>query len=92
MRHAKDMKAVKRQLALPLGRTAKVAFEFDALRGRCSQAARSLISNEPVDGVQVEECARLDEALRRAHSILKLVVANVMLSRITRQRRRSRTK
>jgi hypothetical protein len=90
--YAKDMKAVKRHPALPIGRTAKVAFEIDALRARCSEAARLLISDEPVDGVQVEEAARLDEALARAHAILKSIVANIMLSRIARQRRRSKAR
>src|SRR6267142_3836251 len=56
---------------LPIGRTAKLVFEIDALRAQCSHAADVLLSQNPVDGEEFEECARLDDALAQAHNLLK---------------------
>ena len=79
----------KRHAVLPIGRTARISYEIDAMRAACSKAAQSLMNKKTIDEVELEECARLDDALAHAHRILKCAVRNVMLSRLNR---RSRTK
>ncbi len=59
------------------------------MRAACSKAAQALLSKKTLDEVELEECARLDDALAYAHRILKCAVRNVMLSRLNR---RSRTR
>ena len=83
------MRTSKRHAALPIGRTARIAYEIDAMRAACSKAAQSLMNKKTLDEVELEECARLDDGLARAHRILKCAVRNVMLSRLNR---RSRTR
>ncbi len=83
------MRTRKRNAALPIGRTARIAYEIDAMRAACSKAAQALMSRKTLDEVELDECARLDDALSLAHRILKGAVRNVMLSRLNR---RSRTR
>ena len=68
-----------------------MAFEIDIIRAGCSKAAQQLMSKKPLDEVELEECARLDDALAKAHWILKSTVRSIMISRISRRSRRSRT-
>jgi len=77
----------KRNTKLPIGRTAKLIFEIDALRAQCSQAAQTMLSQNPMDGMEFEECARLDDALAEAQRVLKANVRGIMLSRISRHSR-----
>src|SRR5690348_3631756 len=56
----------QRHVKLPIGKAAKMVFELDALRAQCSQAAKIMLSQNPVDGLEFEECARLDDALAQA--------------------------
>ena len=83
------VRSTKRHAHLPIGRAARLAFEIDTIRAGCCQAAQILFRQKKVDEGEVEECARLDEALADAHRILKAAVRGIMISRITR---RSRTK
>ena len=57
------------------------------MRAECSKAAQILLSKEQLDEVEFEECAKLDEALARAHNVLKTSIRNIMLSRIHRKSR-----
>ena len=79
-----------RNVKLPIGRTAKLVFEIDALRAECSRAAQTMLSQNPMDGMEFEECARLDDALAEAHNILKGNLRKIMLSRISRHSRAAR--
>ena len=88
--HTSLVKSTKRDETLPIGRAARIAFEIDTVRAGCSKAARVLSSRETLDEAELEECARLDDALAHAHRILKAAVRNIMLSRIKRRSRRSR--
>ncbi len=83
------MRTTKRNAALPIGRTARIAYEIDAMRAACCKAAQVLMSKKHIDETELDECARLDDALANAHRILKRAVRNVMLSRLNR---RSRTR
>ena len=91
--HAARVRASKRnKAALPIGRTARIAFEIDAIRSGCSKAAAALMARKPLDELELEECARLDDALAEAQQLLKRTVRGIMLSRIHRRSRRSRAR
>ena len=77
----------KRHATLPIGRTARIAFEIDTMRANCSKAAQIIINKKPLDEAELEECARLDDALAHAHRILKSAVRRIMISRINRRSR-----
>ena len=77
----------KRSAALPIGRTAKIAYEIDALRADCCKAAHALTRHEEFDDADLEECARLDEALAQAHRLLKITVRNIIMARLNRRSR-----
>ena len=81
------MRSTKNHAALPIGRTARVAYEMDALRAACSKAANVLVRKSALDEAELEECAQLDDALAHAQRILKAAVRNVMLSRLSRNSR-----
>ncbi len=83
------MRSSKRNSALPIGRTARIAYEIDAMRLACSKAAQAIMTRAVVDEAELEECARLDDALAEAHRLLKSTVRSVMISRITRRSRAS---
>jgi hypothetical protein len=73
--------------ALPIGRTARIAFEIDAMRAACCQAAGALLASDDLDEEELDECARLDEALAQAHRLLKASVRNIMMARLQRRSR-----
>ncbi|HEV2392641.1 MAG TPA: hypothetical protein VG146_09790 [Verrucomicrobiae bacterium] len=81
------MRSTKRHATLPIGRTARLAFEIDAMRAECSRSAQILIGKFPLDEEELEECARLDDALARAQRLLKGTIRSVMLSRLNRRSR-----
>src|SRR6185295_18853461 len=84
------VKPTKCQMGLPIGSTARIAFEIDATRAGCGKVAQLLLSREPVNEAELEECARLDEALASAHRLLKSTVRSIMLSRLKRSSRARR--
>src|SRR5205085_10006688 len=55
----KKVKPMKRHTALPIGPTARIAFEIDATRAGCSRLAQNLLSRGPVNEAELEDCARL---------------------------------
>jgi hypothetical protein len=81
------VRSKKHRAVLPIGRTARIAYEIDAMRAACSKAAKVLVATKPLDEAELEECARLDEALDRAHRLLKATVRDVMISRLGRRSR-----
>jgi hypothetical protein len=83
------MKAKKRQVSLPIGRTALLAFQMNSLRDECCEAAEKMLEQMPLNEAELEECARLDDALAEAQQVLKTAVGRIALSRL---RRRSQTK
>jgi hypothetical protein len=87
--HSVRVRTNKRHVALPIGRTARFAFEIDSLRSDCSTAAGLLCSQKRLNEQELEECAKLDDALAEAQCILKTAVRGIMLSRIDRRSRRS---
>jgi len=87
MRNDSCVRSTKNHAGLPIGRTAKLAYEIDTLRASCSKAANALVNKDTLDEAELEECAQLDDALAKAQRILKLSVRNVMLARLARNSR-----
>jgi hypothetical protein len=57
------------------------------MRLACCKAAQTLVERKHLDEKELEECARLDDALARAHRILKGTVRSVMIARLSRRSR-----
>jgi hypothetical protein len=83
------MRAKRRKVRLPIGRTAMLAFQIIALRDECCDAAEKLMRQKLLDESELEECARLDDALAEAHRILKSTLTSITILRL---RRRSQAK
>jgi hypothetical protein len=81
------VRSTKSHAALPIGRTARIAYELDTLRAACSKSAGSLINRTAPNEAELEECAQLDDAIAHAQRILKAAVRDVMLSRLSRNSR-----
>ncbi len=81
------MRSSKRHVTLPIGRTARIAYEIDAMRLACSKAAQTIVNRKSFDETELEECARLDDALAQAHRLLKTTVRSVMIARLSRRSR-----
>jgi hypothetical protein len=79
------VRSTKHHAALPIGRTARIAYDLDALRAGCSKAAAHHLSRACVDEAELEECALLDDAIAHAQRVLKSAVRNIMLSRLSRR-------
>ncbi len=47
------------------------------------------MAKKPLEEDELEECARLDEALAKAQRLLKATVRNVMIARLNRRSRAS---
>jgi|SRR5215469_3296946 len=77
----------RNKVFIPIGRAAQVAFQIEALRAECCAAAHLLVNQKPLNEAELEECARLDDALADAQRILKSTVAGVMISRLKRRSR-----
>ncbi|HWD93171.1 MAG TPA: hypothetical protein VG938_12575 [Verrucomicrobiae bacterium] len=83
------MKSKKQKISLPIGRTALLAFQLNSLRDECCNAAEKILKEMPLNEAELDECARLDDALAEAQRILKVVVGQIAFSRL---KRRSQTK
>jgi hypothetical protein len=81
------VKSTKRHTGLPIGSTARIAFEIDATRAGCSRMAQLILSKGTVNEAELEDCIRLDDALAQAHRLLKAAVRGVMMSRLKRASR-----
>ena len=57
------------------------------MRGECSRAAQAIVASDPLNEPDLEECARLDEAIHLAQRILKSTVRQIMLCRLNRHSR-----
>ena len=79
------MKNKKTKISLPIGRTALLAFQINSLRDECCNAAEKILRQAPVDEAELDECARLEDALADAQRILKSAVARIAFSRLKRR-------
>ena len=83
------MKTKKQKVSIPIGRAALLAFQMNSLRDECCEAAERISQQTTVNEEELEECARLDDALAEAQQLLKAAVGRIALSRL---KRRSQTK
>ena len=81
------MRDIKTKAILPIGRTAQLAFQIEALRAECCAAAQILANEKTLNEPELEECARIDDALAKAQRLLKSTVADVMICRLKRRSR-----
>lgn len=81
------MKPKKQRVFLPLGRAALIAFQLNSLRDECCEAAETLCRQKKIDESELEECARLDDALAEVQRVLKFTVAQIANSRLQRRNR-----
>jgi hypothetical protein len=79
------MKTRKSKISMPIGRTALMAFQINSLRDECCEAAEKLLKQKPVNEAELDECARLDDALAEAQRMLKSAVARIAYSRLKRR-------
>jgi hypothetical protein len=70
---------------LPIGRAARIACQIQTTRADCCKAAQILANQQPLDEIELEECARLDDALAQAQRLLKSSVARIIISRLKRR-------
>jgi hypothetical protein len=81
------MKARQSRMPLPIGRTAVLTCQIEALRYECCEAAAVLMRQQRLDEAELDECARLDDALADAHRILKATLGRITLARLKRRSR-----
>ena len=79
------MNSPKSRVGLPLDYAAELAFEMHLMRAECSDAAQRLIAHSPLDEAGLDECARLEEALAKAHRLLYGTVNAIRAARNGRQ-------
>ena len=80
------MNQPERPVTLPLEYAAQIAFELDSMRRECSELANTLMSRSPLNERGLEECAKLDDALFRAHGVLRHAVNGIKASQANRRR------
>jgi len=68
-----------------MGRTALLAFQINSLRDECCAAAEKILRQKPLNEAELDECARLDDALADAQRLLKSAVARIAYSRLKRR-------
>ncbi len=79
------MKTKKPKITLPLGRAGLLAFQINSLRDECCEAAAKLMRQKTLNEAELEEAARLDDALAATQAILKTAVSRIALSRLKRR-------
>jgi hypothetical protein len=71
---------------LPLEYAAQIVFELHSMRRECSEFASRLICQRPLNERGLEDCARLDDALARAHCVLQNAVDSIKACQTKRRR------
>jgi len=69
-------------ITLPLEYAAQLVFELHSMRLECSEFASHLLTQQNVDENDLEECARLDDALARASRVLRDGLDRIRFDRI----------
>jgi hypothetical protein len=69
-------------ITLPLEYAAQLVFELHSMRRECSEFASHLLTQQNVDENDLEECARLDDALARASRVLRDGLDRIRFDRI----------
>jgi hypothetical protein len=69
-------------VALPVDYATEIAIEMHLMRSECIDAARALMTQTQPDEAALENCARLDDALAKAHAILQAALQRVKPTRV----------
>ena len=72
-------------ITLPLDYAAQIVFELHSMRRECSEFASHLLSQKNTTERDLEDCARLDDALAGACLVLRSAVEGIRLERGKRQ-------
>jgi hypothetical protein len=64
-----------------------MVLEIDAIRRECCAAAARLMKRKQLDEADLEECARLDDALAGAHRLMRDTLKRITLLRLKRRSR-----
>jgi hypothetical protein len=78
------MNQPNRPITLPLEYVAQIVFELDSMRRECSELGFFLMTRNPVSENVLEECAQLDDALARAHGVLREALDGIKTSQARR--------
>jgi hypothetical protein len=73
------MNEPEQPMMLPLEYAAQIVFELECMRRECSEFANRLLSQRPLNECGLEQCAKLDDALARAHGILHHGLGSIKL-------------
>jgi hypothetical protein len=68
-------------ITLPLEYAAQLVFELHSMRRECSEFASHLLTQQNVNDHDLEECARLDDALARASQVLGDALDRIRIER-----------
>jgi hypothetical protein len=72
-------------ITLPLEYAAQIVFELHSMRRECSEFASHLLSQPNTTERDLEDCARLDDALARASRLLRTALESVQVDRNKRR-------
>lgn len=78
----------KPKITFPLGRAGLLALQLNSLRDECCYAAKTILQQEPLNEAELDEAARLDDAIAETQRILKTAVARIVHSRHKRRNKR----
>jgi hypothetical protein len=79
------MSKPKNSISLPLEYAAQLVFELHSMRRECSEFASHLLTQENADERDLEDCARLDDALARASQVLRDALHGIRIERTKRR-------
>jgi hypothetical protein len=68
-------------ITLPLEYAAQIVFELQSMRRECSEFASRLLSQPNTTERDLEDCARLDDALAGASQVLRLALEAIRVER-----------
>jgi hypothetical protein len=68
-------------ITLPLEYAAQIVYELHSMRRECSEFASRLLSQPNTTERDLEDCARLDEALARASQVLRAALEGIKMER-----------
>ena len=79
------MSKPENSITLPLEYAAQIVFELHSMRRECSEFASHLLSQPTTTERDVEECARLDDALAHASQVLRAALDGIQVNRHKKQ-------
>jgi hypothetical protein len=72
------MKKLIENAQLPLGQTARLILELDALRYECCKRTQVILASETPDHTELQYVTALHDALREAHRVLDSITLDIL--------------